>query len=70
MGLQIVLDATGDGRHTFNPADDKEIEIARNRFRRLVSRGYSAFDKQSGRRLSGFDPTVTETLFVPHLHGG
>lgn len=70
MRLQIVLDSSGDGRHAFDPSNGEEVAFARDRFGRLVSRGYSAFDKQTGRRVPNFDPTVSETVFVPRLHGG
>ncbi|MDX2201814.1 MAG: hypothetical protein NW223_03630 [Hyphomicrobiaceae bacterium] len=70
MSLQIVLDSSGDSRYVFDPAATDELAKARERFSRLTGRGFSAFDKQSGRRLGTFDPTVPETLFVPQLKGG
>ena len=70
MCVQIILNRSGDARHVFDPARADDLARAQERFSRLVTRGYSAFDRQSGRRLTQFDPAATETVFVPLLCGG
>jgi hypothetical protein len=69
----IVMDHTGDSRHHFNPNDYIEVLDARRRFRELTEAGYTAA-KKTGNGTSEvvrqFDPTATETLFIPRLVGG
>ena len=73
MHTQIVMDHTGDSRHNFNPNDYVEVLDARRRFRELTEAGYTAA-KKTGNGTSEvvrqFDPTATETLFIPRLVGG
>lgn len=70
MPIHIVLDSSGDSRRTFAPLDPQQVTRAKEHFEDLARRGYQAFDKNGGQRLSQFDATVEETLFVPHLKGG
>ena len=39
MATQIVMDATGDTRHEFDPADAAAVAEAENRFRELTGAG-------------------------------
>jgi hypothetical protein len=68
MATQIVMDATGDTRHEFDPADAAAVAEAENRFRELTG----AVRKADGRSelMRSFDPTAKETLFFPRLQGG
>jgi hypothetical protein len=73
MHSQIVMDHTGDTRHTFDPTDDVSVEAARRRFIALIRQGYAAAKRTGSgtcERIKAFDPTAAETLFIPQLVGG
>jgi hypothetical protein len=74
MGVQIVMDQSGDTRHAFDVADAAAIARAEMRFKDLTGRGFRAVALGKGGRpgelLSAFDPNVAETLFIPQLQGG
>jgi hypothetical protein len=42
MATQIVMDATGDIRHEFDPADDVAVVKAEERFKELTEAGFTA----------------------------
>jgi hypothetical protein len=74
MGVQIVMDHTGDARHEFDPADPKAVALAEKRFRKLTGTGFRAValaeDGSPGQLMRTFDPQVERTLFIPQLQGG
>ena len=73
MATQIVMDATGDTRHEFDPANATAVAEAENRFRNLTGAGFTAAVRNAEGRsklVRGFDPTAKETLFFPRLQGG
>ena len=74
MHFQIVMDWSGDTRHSFDAADTSALEDAQERFQDLTRNGFRAValakDGQPGSLLREFDPTVEETLFIPQLRGG
>jgi hypothetical protein len=74
MGVQIIMDRKGDTRHTFDVSDATAIALAQERFKELTGRGFRAValgkNGGPGELIRTFDPTVQETLFIPHLHGG
>lgn len=74
MGVQIVMDGTGDTRHEFDVADAQAVRLAEERFRELTSRGFRAValseDGSPGKLTRKFDPEVERTLFIPQLQGG
>ena len=73
MAIQIVMDRTGDTRHTFDAGDRVAIEEAQNRFMELTGAGFTAAARTGlgeQRIIRSFDPTVEETLFYPRLVGG
>jgi hypothetical protein len=72
MPTQIVMDASGDSRHSFDPADEIELLRAQVRFRELLKNGYTAASRnQSGSVIvTRTDPVAEETLFYPRLVGG
>jgi len=74
MRLQIVMDRSGDTRHSFDSVDAAAVESARRRFGELTERGFRAValarDGKPGALLREFDPTIEETLFIPQLQGG
>jgi hypothetical protein len=73
MHTQIVMDVTGDTRHTFDPNDASAVAESMARFQALLKEGYTAA-KRTGSGTSTmireFDPTARETLFIPRLVGG
>ena len=73
MATQTVMDATGDTRHEFDPADAAAVVEAENRFRELTGAGFTAAVRTAEGRselIRSFDPTAKETLFFPRLQGG
>jgi hypothetical protein len=73
MATQIVMDATGDTRHKFNPADTVGLAEAERRFEKLTGAGFTAaVRKEDGRSelIRRFDPAAEETIFFPRLKGG
>ena len=74
MGVQIVMDHTGDTRHEFDASDPKALTLAEERFRELTGKGFSAValgkDGGPGKLMRQFDPHVEQTLFIPQLQGG
>ena len=73
MASQIVMDRTGDSRHTFDNQDRAEVAKAEQRFRELTGAGFTAAVRSGPgeqRVIRSFDPTAEETLFYPRLVGG
>jgi hypothetical protein len=73
MATQIVMDATGDTRHEFNPADASAVAEAENRFKELTEAGFTAAVRRGDGRselIRSFDPIAKETVFFPRLQGG
>jgi hypothetical protein len=73
MRTLIVMDATGDTRHHFDPTDPTAVAQAERRFLELKQAGFIAA-KRTGNGTSElireFDPNAHETLFIPRLIGG
>ena len=74
MNVQIVIDQTGDTRHTFDPSDYDSLQQAERRFRKLTGEGFRAVslgrDGEPGSLVREFNPTAERTLFIPQLQGG
>jgi hypothetical protein len=74
MGVQIVMDGSGDTRHEFDVSDLKSIAGAERRFQKLTGNGFRAValgkNGSSGELVDTFDPNVEQTLFIPQLKGG
>jgi hypothetical protein len=73
MATQIVMDRTGDTRHSFDIHDRVEVEKAERRFKELTGAGFTAAVRSGPgeqRVIRSFDPTAEETLFYPRLVGG
>ena len=71
MAIQIVMDRTGDTRHTFDAGDRIAVEEAKKRFMELTGAGFTARTGPGEQRIiRSFDPSVEETLFHPRLVGG
>jgi hypothetical protein len=73
MSVQIVMDHTGDTRHQFDLADKAAVALAQERFRELTGLGFTAAERTgpgTTKLVRTFDPTATETVFIPRLQGG
>jgi hypothetical protein len=73
MAIQIVMDDSGDSRFEFDPADGGAVAEAMERFNELAGRGYTAAERTgsgTSRKVTEFDPTALEVLFMPRLVGG
>ena len=73
MAIQIVMDRTGDTRHTFDTQDRAAVAKAERRFMELTGAGFTAAVRTGPgeqRVIRSFDPTAEETLFYPRLVGG
>lgn len=73
MAKQIVMDATGDSRHEFDPADTAAVAEAERRFKELTGAGFTAAVRRGEGRselIRSFDPAAEATVFFPRLQGG
>jgi hypothetical protein len=73
MATQIVMDATGDTRHEFDPADAAAVADAERRFKQLTGAGFTAAVRIGEGRselIRSFDPAAEEIVFFPRLKGG
>jgi len=73
MPLHIIMDATGDTRHSFDLGDQAALAEAEASFKMLTSKGFRAVRLAAGQTgvvLTNFDPNAEETLFIPQLKGG
>jgi hypothetical protein len=73
MAIQIVMDRTGDTRHTFDASNRAAVEEAQKRFMELTNAGFTAAVRTGPgeqRIIRSFDPSADETLFHPRLVGG
>jgi hypothetical protein len=74
VNIQIVMDHSGDSRHSFDPSSFDSVRQAQQRFDELTAKGFRAVALGTSERPSAlqerFDPDVHETLFIPQLQGG
>ena len=73
MAVQVVMDQSGDSRHTFDGNDRAAVALAERRFLELTGAGFTAAVRSGlgePRLIRSFDPTAEETLFYPRLVGG
>ncbi len=73
MATHVVMDHSGDTRHTFDPKDAEAVLKAEERFKELTSLGFTAAVRSASGEPSikrTFDPSAEETLFFPRLVGG
>ena len=73
MGIQIVINNSGDSRFEYDPADDDAVAMATERSKELIGLGYTAAERTASgrsRKVTEFDPTATKVLFMPRLVGG
>jgi hypothetical protein len=70
----VILDRSGDTRHTWDRRNADEVAVIRDLFERMIAKGYQAWSvSQKGnkdRRIKEFDPTAEKVIFAPALVGG
>jgi hypothetical protein len=73
MAIQIVMDHTGDSRHSYDPNNAQELAEAEQRFYELTKVGFTAAVRTGAGQVSqirSFDPNAKESVFFPRLVGG
>ena len=74
MGIQIIMDRSGDTKHEFDVDDQESVANAEKRFQELTGKGFRAValrgNESTGELIRKFDPNVERTLFIPQLQGG
>jgi hypothetical protein len=73
MQTQIIMDVTGDTRFYFDSDDRVAVAEAEKRFLELLGAGFIAAKRTgsgAAELVRRFDPTATETMFIPRLIGG
>lgn len=69
-----ALDATGDTRVEWDPANATEVEIARKAFDRLKDKKYLIYrtraDGSQGEIMRKFDPAAERIIAAPQTVGG
>jgi hypothetical protein len=73
MAVHVVMDQSGDTRHTFDSNDRAAVASAEKRFLELTGAGFTAAVRSGigePKIVRNFDPTADETLFFPRLVGG
>ena len=74
MGVQVVMDGSGDTRHEFDSSDAESVVRAERRFLDLTGKGFRAValgrNGDPGELIGRFDPNIEQTLFIPQLKGG
>jgi hypothetical protein len=73
MATQIVMDRTGDSRHSFDAKNADALLKAEQRFKELTGAGFTAAVRTAAGEAvvkHTFDPAADETLFFPRLVGG
>lgn len=69
-----VMNRTGDTKTIWSPDNPVEVEVARDAFNKLRSKGYSIFkvnkEGGAGKRMDTFDPQAGKLIAVPAIVGG
>jgi hypothetical protein len=75
MGEMRILCSEGDRKHIWDPKINDEVEDAKKSFKRMIKKGYKAFEvgrggKKSNREVKEFDPSLGQLIMVPVIAGG
>lgn len=75
MGILSELGHKGDVEVRWDPSNPDDVESARQAFRALKGKGFTAFRVQADRRSKGeliheFDPNAEKIIMVPQIIGG
>ena len=73
-GVMVVLDQTGDTRHTWDRTKTDEVDAMHEIFDTMKEKGYVAWSvSRSGKKdtkITEFDPDAEKIIFAPALVGG
>jgi hypothetical protein len=73
-GVLVILDQSGDTRHTWNRNNADEVREMRDLFDRMIKKGYQAWSVtrkgDKDQRITEFDPQAEKVIFAPALVGG
>jgi hypothetical protein len=73
-GVIVILDRSGDTRHTWDRRNADEVTEMRDLFDRMIKKGYQAWSVtrkgDKDRRITEFDPEAEKVIFAPALVGG
>jgi hypothetical protein len=74
VGVMVILDRTGDTRHTWDRRSEDEVQVIRDLFERMIAKGYQAWSVtrkgDKDQRITEFDPQAEKVIFAPALVGG
>ncbi|HEX4715287.1 MAG TPA: hypothetical protein VH164_10200 [Ktedonobacteraceae bacterium] len=74
VGVLVILDRTGDTRHTWDRRSEDEVQVIRDLFERMIAKGYQAWSVtrkgDKDQRITEFDPQAEKVIFAPALVGG
>ena len=75
MGEMRVLCGEGDRKQIWDPKVKDEVEDAKESFKRLIGKGYKAYEvdkkgNKTSREVTDFDPSLGKLIMVPQIVGG
>lgn len=69
-----TMDANGDSKIFWDPADEHSTQAAKNHFNELRQKGYKAFsvkaNGETDKEIKEFDPQLRTLVMVPPRKGG
>jgi hypothetical protein len=73
-GVMVILDQSGDTRHTWDRGNAEEVTVMRDLFDQMIKKGYQAWSVtrkgNKDQRITTFDPEAEKVIFAPALVGG
>jgi metallophosphoesterase superfamily enzyme len=74
VGVMVILDRSGDTRHTWDRNNAGEVEAMGEIFDTMIDKGYQAWSVtrkgNKDQRITEFDPQAEKVIFAPALVGG
>lgn len=74
VGVMVILDKSGDTRHTWDRSNADEVTAMREIFDSMIKKGYQAWSVtrkgDKDQRITTFDPQAEKVIFAPALVGG
>jgi hypothetical protein len=74
QGVLVILDRSGDTRHTWDRSNRDEVQAMREIFDTMIDKGYQAWSVtrkgDKDQRITAFDPQAEKIIFSPALVGG
>lgn len=69
-----VMDSTGDTKTIWDPRNEVEVDVARETFKKLQSKGYLIYrvgaNGEKSAAMHKFDPEAEKMIAVPAVVGG